>query len=67
VATIGFVMMGVTWIMVNHGNDDVAGGVFIGGLISFGAAVVVAAAVLFEGLLQTALQRAGDSASRSKP
>ena len=63
VATAGFVMAQVTWIIVNHGNDDDAGWVFIGGPISFGAAVVVAAAFLLEGLLHTPLRRAGDQAA----
>ena len=41
--------------MLNHGNDDAAGGVFMGVLITFGSVVVATAATVFEKLLQNAV------------
>src|SRR5256885_1459090 len=36
---IGFVVVEEIFIMVNHGSDDAAGGVFMGVLITFGSIV----------------------------
>ncbi len=52
---IGFVVVEEVIIMLNHGNDDPAGGVFIGLLITLGSIVVVAAAIMFEGILKNSL------------
>jgi hypothetical protein len=54
-AIIGFVVAEEIFIMLNHGNDDPAGGVFIGVLITFGSIVVATAAAMFERVLQKAV------------
>lgn len=55
-ATIGFVVVEEIIIMLTHGNDDVAGGVFMGVLITFGSIVFAAAAAMFERILQSAVE-----------
>jgi hypothetical protein len=52
---IGFVMIEEIFIMLNHGNDDAAGGVFMGVLITFGSIVIAIAAAMFERTLQSAV------------
>lgn len=52
---IGFVVAEEIFIMVNHGSDDPAGGVFMGILITFGSIVIAAAAAMFERILQHAV------------
>ena len=54
-AIIGFVVVEEIFIMVNHGSDDPAGGVFVGILITFGSVVIAAAAAMFERILQNAV------------
>ena len=54
-AIIGFVVLEEIFIMANHGNDDPAGGVFMGVLITFGSAVIATAAAMFERILQNAV------------
>jgi hypothetical protein len=54
-AIIGFVAVEETIILLNHGNDDAAGGVFMGVLITFGSAVIATAAAVFERILQNAV------------
>lgn len=54
-AIIGFVVVEEIFIMLNHGSDDPAGGVFMGILITFGSIVIAAAAAMFERVLQTAV------------
>ena len=49
---IGFVVVEEIFIMLNHGNDDPAGGVFMGILITFGSIVIATAAAVFEGILR---------------
>lgn len=56
VAIIGFVVVEEIFIMLNHGNDDAAGGVFMGILITFGSIVVATAAAMFERILQGAVE-----------
>jgi Protein of unknown function (DUF2975) len=51
---IGFVVVEEIIILLNHGNDDAAGGVFMGVLITFGSIVIATAAAVFEKLLETA-------------
>ena len=53
---IGFVVIEEIFILLNHGNDDPAGGVFMGILIIFGSTVIATAAGVFEKLLQNALR-----------
>ena len=53
-AIIGFVALGELFIMLGN-SDDRAGGVFMGILITFGSAVIAAAAVMVEGFLQNAV------------
>lgn len=53
IAIIGFVVVEEIFIMLNHGNDDAAGGVFVGVLITFGSIVIASAAGLFERILQS--------------
>jgi len=54
-AIIGFVVVEEIFIMLNHGSDDAAGGVFMGVLITFGSIVIATAAAMFERILQNAL------------
>jgi len=54
-AIIGFVVVEEIFIMLTHGNDDAAGGVFIGVLITFGSIVFATAAAMLERILQNAL------------
>jgi len=55
IAIIGFVVVEEIIIMLNHGNDDAAGGVFMGVLITFGSIVIATAAAMFEQILQNAV------------
>src|SRR5882672_6760044 len=52
---IGFVVVEEIFIMLNHGSDDAAGGVFMGILITFGSIVIAIAAAMFERILQNAV------------
>jgi len=52
---IGFVMVEEGFIILNHGNDDAAGGIMMGVFIIFGSIVVATAAALFEKTLQSAV------------
>jgi len=54
-AIIGFVVIEEVVIMLNHGDDDAAGAVFMGILITFGSIVVATAAAMFERILQKAV------------
>ena len=54
-AIIGFVVVEEIFIMLNHGSDDPAGGVFMGILITFGSIVIAIAAAMFERILQNAV------------
>ena len=54
-AIIGFVALEEIIIMLNHGSDDAAGGVFVGVLITFGSIVIATAAAMFERILQNAV------------
>ena len=54
-ATIGFVVVEEIFIILNHGSDDAAGGVFIGVLITFASIVIATAAAMFERILQNAV------------
>jgi len=53
IATVGFVAVEETFIMLNS-SDDQAGGVFMGTLITFGSIVAAAAASVLESILQNA-------------
>ncbi|MDP3148058.1 MAG: DUF2975 domain-containing protein [Ignavibacteria bacterium] len=55
ISIIGFVAAGEIFIMLNHGSDDPAGGVFMGILITFGSVVIATAAAMFERNLQKAV------------
>jgi len=54
-AIIGFVMVEEIFIMLNHGSDDPAGGIFMGVIITFGSIVIATAAAMFERILQNAV------------
>jgi hypothetical protein len=54
-AIIGFVVVEEFFIMLNHGSDDAAGGVFMGVLITFGSIMIATAAAMFERILQNAV------------
>jgi len=54
-AIIGFVVVDEIIIMLTHGNDDAAGGVFVGVVITFGSIVFATAAAMFERVLQNAV------------
>jgi len=47
-AIIGFVVVEEIVIILNHGSDDIAGGIFMGILIALGSIVVAIAAAAFE-------------------
>ncbi len=55
IAIIGFVVVEEIFIMLSHGSDDPAGGVFMGILITFGSVVIATAAAVFERVLQNAV------------
>ena len=55
ISIIGFVVVEEIFIMLNHGSDDAAGGVFMGVLITFGSIVIATAAAMFERILQNAV------------
>ena len=55
ITIIGFVAVEEFFIMLNHGNDDAAGGVAMGVLITFGSIVAATAAAGFEKTLQRQL------------
>ncbi len=55
IVIIGFVAVEEIFIIVNHGSDDAAGGVFMGILITFGSIVIATAAAVFERILQNAV------------
>jgi len=54
-AIIGFVVIEEIFIMLNHGNDDAAGGIMMGVFITFGSIVIATAAAMFERILQNAV------------
>ena len=54
-AIIGFVVVEEIFILLNHGSDDAAGGVFMGILITFGSIIIATAAAMFEQILQSAV------------
>ena len=56
IAIIGFVVVEEVFIMLNHGSDDPAGGVFMGILITFGSVVIATTAAMFERVLQNAVE-----------
>lgn len=55
IAIVGFVVTEEIIIMLNHGDDDAAGAVVIGIVITFGSIVIATAAALFEKTLQNAV------------
>jgi hypothetical protein len=55
IAIIGFVVGGEIFIILASGEEDVAGGVFMGILITFGSIVMATAAAMFERILQNAV------------
>jgi hypothetical protein len=57
---IGFVAVEEVFIMLNHGNDDAAGAVFMGVLIVFGSTVVAAGADMCERILRDKLAEGRD-------
>ena len=52
---IGFVVVEELFIMLNHGDDDAAGAISLGALITFASIVIATAAAMFERLLQNAV------------
>jgi len=52
IAIICFVAVEEIFIVLNHGSDDAAGGVFMGILIAFGSVVIATASITFEQILQ---------------
>ncbi len=55
IAIICFVVAEEAFIMFTHGNDDAAGAVSLGILITFGSLIVTASAIVFEWILQNGL------------
>jgi cytochrome bd-type quinol oxidase subunit 2 len=55
IAIVGFVAVEEVFILLHHGRDDPAGGVFMGVLITFGSIVIATAAAMFERILQNAV------------
>lgn len=62
---VGFVVGAIFWIRIASfvSNDDPAGGIAVGLLIIFVSVVVTAAAALFEGILQNAMDIKSKNAS----
>ncbi len=56
-AIIGFVVLEEIFILLNHGTDDAAGGVFMGILIIFGSIVIATAASVLEGIIRCVVDR----------
>jgi len=56
IALIGFVFIEEIFIILNRGSNDIAGGVFMGILITFGSIVIATAAAMFERILQSAVE-----------
>ncbi len=54
-AIIGFVFVEEIFIMLNHGNDDAAGGIAMGVFITVGSIIVATTAAVFERTLQSAV------------
>src|ERR1700722_12282999 len=59
ITIIGFVALEEIFIMLNHGSDDPAGGVFVGALIILGSVIVATVATVFERILQSAMDVKG--------
>jgi hypothetical protein len=55
IAIIGFIAVEELFILLNHGSDDPAGGIFMGVFITFGSIVIATAAAMFERILQNAV------------
>ena len=55
IALVGFIVPAEAYLFVVRPGDDIAGGVFMGILISFISIVVATAAAVFERLLQNAI------------
>lgn len=55
ITIIGFVVVEEIFIMLTHGEDDAAGGVFMGVLITFASIIIATAAAVFERILQKAV------------
>ena len=56
IAIIGFIVPAEAYLFIIRPGDDIAGGVFMGVLISFISIVVASAAAMFEGILQNAVE-----------
>lgn len=54
IAIVCFVVLEEIFIILNHGDDDAAGGIAMGIFITFGAVIVATAAAMFERLIQNA-------------
>jgi hypothetical protein len=54
-AIIGFIVPAVAYLFIVRPGDDIAGGVFMGVLITFVSSVIATAAAVFESLLQSAV------------
>jgi hypothetical protein len=59
IAVIGFVVAEEIMILSNHGNDDPAGGVFMGVIISFASVLIVIAAARIERFLRKRMSESG--------
>jgi hypothetical protein len=57
IATIGFVLLEEIFIILNHGNDDAAGGIMVGLFIMFGSILAATTASMFERIVQNAVDR----------
>lgn len=56
IVIIGFVVVEEIFIILNHGDDDAAGAISMGMLITFGSIVIATAAAMFERILQKAVE-----------
>ncbi|MGB5107296.1 MAG: DUF2975 domain-containing protein [Candidatus Zixiibacteriota bacterium] len=54
-AIIGFVVVEEIVIMLSHGDDDAAGAIMLGVIITFASIVIATAAAMFEKILQNAV------------
>jgi Protein of unknown function (DUF2975) len=55
------------FVMLNHGSDDPAGAVFMGILITLGSIVTIAAAAMFERILQNGVDMKSENDLTASP
>lgn len=57
IALVAFFAPPVAYLFIARPGDDIAGGVFVGILFTFGSAAIATSAAMFERILQNAVER----------